>query len=66
MITLMDINHHEAGMIFGKLILSSNEFFVLPIFRVYMVSMGHWRNKFEKSEKDLNKVLKFYRDKQPE
>lgn len=65
-VILMDLNHFEAGQIFGKLILASNEFFVLPIFRIYMVSMGHWRNKFEKPEKDLNKVLKFYRDKQPE
>lgn len=62
----MDINYIEAGQIFGKLILASNEFFVLPIFWVYMVSMGNWRLKYDKQEKDLNKVLKFYRDKQPE
>ncbi len=66
LVVLMNLNHVEAGNIFGWLILASNEFFILPLFWVYMVSLGHWRWKTDKTEKDLNKVLKFYRDKQPE
>ena len=64
LITIVDINYAETGRIFANLIQSSNEFFVLPIFRTYMVSLGHWRRK--QPDKDLNKLLKFYRDKQPE